>query len=119
MKRKEIIDRIDEKIDNHYRNIARDYLKHYAQFNDFQKSIFAEIICELIEKHYSIEECFAKISNEYNVNCKRIVFFAIIRVIKMPTVKAKVLFLNNINDVIYQCINFMKSEVVNLAFKCA
>ena len=37
----------------------------------------------------------------------------------MPTLKAKFLFLSNINEVISQCINLMKSEVVNLAFKCA
>ena len=119
MNKKEIIDRIGKKSDDHYRNIAKDYLKHYAQFNDFQKAIFTEIIGNIIEKHYSLEECFARISNEYNVNCKRIVFFAIIRVIKMPTLKAKFLFLSNINEVISQCINLMKSEVVNLAFKCA
>lgn len=119
MKKKEIIDKIDGKLDDHYRSIAKDYLKHYAQFNDFEKAIFTEIIGNIIEKHYSLEQCFTRISNEYNVNCKRIVFFAMIRVIKMPTIKAKFLFFSNVNEVISQCINFMKSEVVNLAFKCA
>lgn len=119
MKKREIMNKIDEKPYNHYRNIAKDYLKSYRQFNDFERAIFTEIICKLIEKRYSVEECFTKISKEYNINCKRIVFFAIIPSIKMPTVKAKILFFSNINEVIFECINLMKSEVVRLAFKCA
>lgn len=92
MKKEQIIDRIEGKLDSCYRNIAKDYLKQYQQFNDFEKAILLEVMCGLIENHYSIEECYSKISTEYNVNCKKIVFSAVVKSIEMPTLKAKILF---------------------------
>ena len=117
MKKREIINKIEKNSNNYYRNIANDCLKHYSKLDNFEKAILSELICRLIEKNYSLEECLATMSKEYNVNCKKIVLFAIMPSIKMPTLKAKFLFLTNINAVISQCINLMKQEVVQVAFK--
>lgn len=118
MEKKKILAIIEAKEDNYYRNIAKDYLKNYPQFDDFEKAIFSEVICNLIEKSYSVQECILKISTEYNINCKRIVFLAIAPLIKAKTIKSKILFLTHINDVVCQCINLMKNQVVKEAFKC-
>lgn len=114
MKKKDIIKRIEGKSDNCYRNIAKDCLINY-KFNDFEKAIISEILCGMIE-NYAIEECFLKISKEYNVNCKKIVLSAIVPSIKMPTLKEKFLFFINKNEVIVQCLNIMKKQVVEKAF---
>lgn len=119
MRKKEILARLESQEDNYYRNIAKDHLKNYAKINDFEKAILSEIICKLIEKHYSVQECLSKMSKEYNVNCKKIVFWAIMPSIRVKTIKAKFLFLSNINEVITQCLNIMKNQVVKEALKCS
>lgn len=117
MRKEEIINRIEKNSDNYYRIIAKEYLKSYSKLDDFEKNILSEVICRMIEKSYSIEECFSEISEEYNINCEKIVSFAIIPSIKMPGIKSKILFWTNIKPAIYQCVNIMKMEVVKIAFK--
>ena len=104
MKQKEIIEKI-EAIPNNYRDISKECVKSYANINDFQKTILAEVICKIITEQCSIEDCFSQISKEYKINCKRIVFWAIISAMKIPGIKAKILFLLNMDQVIYICIN--------------
>ena len=119
MKKREILARIEAKEENYYRNIAKDYLENYPQFDDFEKAVLSEVICVLINRSYSVQECLFKISTEYNINCKKIVFWAIVPLIKMETIKSKLLFFTHINDVIFQCLSLMKNQVVKEAFKCS
>ncbi len=117
MKKEDILLRIESKEDNCYRTIVKEYLKSYIQFNNFEKSIFLEVICLLIEKCCSTQQCFLEISKEYNINCKKIIFWAIIPLINMKTIKSKFLFFTHMDDVISQCLNLMKNQVIKEIFK--
>lgn len=109
---------IATKTDNYYRNFAKDYLdENYRKFNDLEKSIITEMICRLIEKQYTVEECFIEMSKDYNLNCKKIVFSALKPLLRADTIKTKILRYTKIDIIISQCIILMKSEVVSLAFK--
>lgn len=118
MKKNEIIDKIEEKSYN-YKNIAKDYLKHFKNLNNFEISILSEVICGIIENHYSIEQSFSEISKQYSVNCKKIVFWAIMPSVNLPTIRAKILFVIHINEIICNCVNVMKNDIVQIAFKGA
>jgi hypothetical protein len=108
---------IEIKTDNYYTKFAKDYLENFRQYNDLEKAIIIEMICRLIEKQYTVEECFIEISKDYNLNCKKIVFSAIKPWLKADTIKTKIFRYTRIDEIIQQCIIVMKSEVVNLAFK--
>ena len=41
MKKREILARIEAKEENYYRNIAKDYLENYPQFDDFEKAVLS------------------------------------------------------------------------------
>ena len=112
----EIIDRIEKQSNNYYINIAKGCLEQYGKFNDFEKAVLSEVVFLIIDKHYSMEECFSNISQEYNVDCKKIVFNAIIKAIRTSTIKSKILFLIHKNEAIFQCINIIKNQVVEIAY---
>ncbi len=116
MNKEEIINKIERKTSNYYINIAKEYLEQYGQFSRFEKAILSELISLRIEKHYSIEECFFYISQEYNVNCKKIIFDTIVKAIKMPTIQSKFLFWTNKDEVIFHCLNILKNQVVEIAY---
>lgn len=118
MKEREIIADIEAKEDSCYREIAKEYLKHYEQYNNFQKSIFIEIICRLIEEHCSIPEVLSKMSKEYGINCKKVVISAIKPLIRIENkIKTKINYLLNKEEALLGCIMVMKIDVVNEAFK--
>ena len=119
MEEKKIIEAIERKQSSCYRDIAKDFLKkHYAQFNDLERAVFVEIICLLVEKHCSIQECFSKISEQYGINCEKIAFSAIKPLITVEkAIKTKLSYLSKRKEIILGCIMIMKMQVVNEAFR--
>lgn len=114
MNRKEkIINRIDNKEENWYRSATKQYLTQYSTLNNFEIAIFSEIIYDMIVKHEPLEVAFKEISEEYNVNCRRIAFFAIMP-IKMHK---KLIYLKNINKTINTFFALVKRYIVRETFK--
>lgn len=111
-KKQKIIKEINEKDENWYRSFSKQYLSKYSTLNEFEISIFSEVIYEMIANHRELEDCFEKVSNEYNVNCKRIAFFAI-----MPIkLKIKIYYLLNVETVIYYFFHFARAYVIKQTF---
>lgn len=111
-KKQKIIQSINEKKENWYRTFAREYLMKSSTLNKFEIAIFSEIIYEMIVDHKELEKCFKDISNEYNINCRTIVFFAI-----MPIkLKKKIYYLLNIDTVIHYFFYVAKNYVVRQTF---
>ena len=111
-KKQKIIKLINEKEENWYRSFTKKYLSKYSTLNEFEISIFSEVIYEMIVNHRELDESFEKISNEYNVNCKRIAFFAI-----MPIkLKKKIHYLQNVETVIYYFFHLTRAYVIKQTF---
>lgn len=111
-KKQKIINRINEKKENWYRSATKEYLTRCSTFNNFEISIFSEIIYTMIEKRYPLELCFEQISEEYDVDCKRIAFFAL-----MPIkFHKKVYYFQNIEKTINYFFEVVKRYVVRETF---
>lgn len=111
-KKQKIINIINEKEENWYRTFTKQYFSKHSTLNEFEISIFSEVIYEMIVNHIELEESFEKVSNEYNVNCKVIAFFAI-----MPIkLKKKIFYLLNVKTVIYYFFHVAKAYVIKQTF---
>ena len=112
-RKQKIIKKINEKEENFYRSATQQYLKKYSTLNKFEIAIFSEIVYEIIVNHTTLNICFVKISKEYNVNCKMIVFFAI-----MPIkLYKKVIYLKNINKTINYFFEVVRLYIIRETFK--